>query len=76
MNPNRLIVWTEAVNRMGRPFLTVLVTLLYNGTLLAAVCLGSLPIKDYITAIGPVNAMVMGFWFGERSRVRDEEDKK
>lgn len=73
MNPMRLMHWAEGVNRMGRPFLTVLVTTLYNGALLVALGMGALNIRDYIMAMGPSNSMIIGFWFGERSAVRAAE---
>jgi len=66
MTPTKLGAWVEPVNQLARPFLTILVTVIYNVALFGACVVGVLSIRDYITAVGPVNAMVMGFWFGER----------
>jgi len=80
MNPNRLQGWATGMNSMGRPFITALVTTIYNLALLAALVLGQLEIMAYITAVGPTNAMIIGFWFGERKagheRVSGSEDNE
>lgn len=73
MNPSQLFTWADAINKMGRPFLTVLVTTLYNLALLAALGMGTLKISDYIMAMGPSNSMIIGFWFGERSALRAQQ---
>lgn len=62
--------WADAMNKLARPYLTVLITTIYNVTLLIALYFGKLETKEYIMAIGPVNAMVMGFWFGERAALK------
>jgi hypothetical protein len=61
------------MNSMGRPFLTALVTTIYNLALLAALIHGELKVMEYITAVGPTNAMIIGFWFGERKSLHDYE---
>lgn len=60
---------------LARPYLTVVITTIYNAALLVALWMGKLDTKDYITAVGPVNSMVMGFWFGERAASRSEHPK-
>lgn len=62
--------WADGLNKIARPYLTVLITTIYNVTLLIALYGGKLEVKEYILAIGPVNAMVMGFWFGERAALK------
>lgn len=66
MNPQTLYGWAKGMNSMGRPFLTALVTTIYNLALLIALIGGKLDVVQYITAVGPTNAMIIGFWFGER----------
>lgn len=56
---------------LARPYLAILISTLYNLVLLWAVVSGMLPIKEYILAIGPANAMIIGFLFGERAALKD-----
>ena len=65
--------WAQAISSMGRPFLTVLISTLYNVALLVGLAMGALPVHDYITAVGPTNAMIIGFWFGERKSLYEQE---
>lgn len=58
---------------MGRPFLTALVTTIYNLALLIALVTQKLEVMQYITAVGPTNAMIIGFWFGERKATKPGE---
>lgn len=60
----------SAFNKLARPYLTILITTIYNTTLLVALLLGTLDVQQYITAVGPTNAMVIGFWFGERAALK------
>lgn len=68
----------SGLNKIARPYLTVLITTIYNLALVACVWKGKLQVKEYILAVGPTNAMIIGFWFGERAasnkRVKDEGD--
>lgn len=73
--PLRISEWATALHKLARPYLTVLIATLYNITLLVAVSLGVLPIRDYILAIGPTNAMIIGFWFGERAALKKPDGK-
>jgi hypothetical protein len=70
----------SALNRLARPYLTVLVATLFNGIAAYAYVKGDLTIRDYLMAIGPTNGMIIGFWFGERAALKqpskpDEEPK-
>lgn len=71
MNPTQLQSWAQAMNNMGRPFLTALVTTVYNIALLIGLINGQLKVMEYITAVGPTNAMIIGFWFGERKATHE-----
>lgn len=62
--------WADAATTLARPYLTVLITTIYNVTLLTALVMNKLEVREYILAIGPVNAMIMGFWFGERAALK------
>lgn len=57
-------------NSAVRPFLTFFITVLYNLLLAWAVVAGLLKISDYIMAVGPVNAMIIGFWFAEKAALK------
>ena len=59
-----------ALNSAARPYLTALIATLFNGVCAWAAMTGRLSPKDYITAIGPTNAMIIGFWFGERAALK------
>ena len=76
MNPQRLYSWAEAMNKMGRPFVTAIVTVIYNVALLIALAMGSLDVKEYILAVGPTNAMIIGFWFARRENSADQETEE
>lgn len=76
MSPNRLQEWANGMNGLGRPFLTALVTTIYNVTLLVALGTGELRVMEYITAVGPTNAMIIGFWFGERKSLYDAKKEE
>lgn len=71
MTPERIYTWADAMNKMGRPFLTVIITVIYNVTLLVALIMGKLDVNTYIAAVGPVNGMVVGYWF----KARDAEQE-
>lgn len=66
----------DALNKLARPYLTVLITTIYNLALLAALYFGKLEVKEYILAIGPMNAMIIGFWFGERAALKRPGEKE
>lgn len=71
-NPSREVRgWAEAATHLARPYLTVVITTIYNATLLIALVMNKLEVREYILAIGPVNAIIMGFWFGERAATKD-----
>lgn len=75
MNPTKFATWADGLNKMGRPFLTVLITVVYNVTLLVALWMGKLEIREYMSAVGGTNAMIIGFWFGERG-ARSSQEKE
>jgi hypothetical protein len=54
-----------------RPFVTTFVIITYNAVLIAALVLGVLPIRDYIMAVGPINASIIAWWFAERAALTD-----
>lgn len=60
----------EGLHKLARPYLTVLITTIYNLALLIALSKGVLEVREYILAIGPTNAMIIGFWFGERAALK------
>lgn len=72
MNARQFYSWAVAMNKMGRPFLAAVITLLYNLTLMIALIMGQLKVQDYIMAVGPVNGIIVGFWFSKRENKDDE----
>ncbi|TSP13969.1 hypothetical protein [Cupriavidus campinensis] len=62
--------WMMGVKLAGdsmRPLLTFFITLFFNGTVTWAVFVGKLSVTDYIQAVGPINTMILGFWFAEKA---------
>jgi len=59
-----------ALNSAARPYLTALIATLFNGICAWAAVTKQISIMEYITAIGPTNAMIIGFWFGERAALK------
>ena len=60
-----------AANKVVRPYLTLFITTLYNVLLAGAVMTNHLTVRDYIVAIGPTNAMILGFWFAEKAALKN-----
>ena len=54
-------------NSMVRPFLTFFVTVLYNVVMVWLVFSNRISPETYVNSIGPMNAMIIGFWFAERA---------
>jgi hypothetical protein len=51
-------------------WLTIFVTTIYNIILGWGVVTANLTFKDYIFAVGPINTMVMAFWLGSETALR------
>jgi hypothetical protein len=66
--------FVDKMNRAARPYLTVLVATMFNLLTAWAVVKERLSVQEYITAIAPTNAMIIGFWFGEKAALRSEEN--
>lgn len=54
-----------------RPYLTLFIATTYTVALTWAVFVGKLDVKDYMTSVGSVNSMIVGFWFAEKAALRD-----
>lgn len=63
----RLAEFLKKLTAATQTWLTIFVTTLYNFVLVWGVYADKLPFKDYIFAVGPVNAMVMAFWLGREN---------
>jgi hypothetical protein len=61
---------------LARPYLTALIATLFNAVLAIAYFQGNLSIGDYIQSVGPTNAMIIGFWFGERAALKVPSGKE
>lgn len=59
-----------ALHSAARPYLTILIATLFNGICAWAAVKGQISVTEYITAIGPTNGMIIGFWFGERAALK------
>jgi hypothetical protein len=72
------------LNAGTQTWLTIFVTTIYNFALLYGVLTGGLTWDNYIMSVGPVNTMVMAFWLGSETAMRqpgvfpsvDTADKK
>ncbi len=60
----------QHMQELARPYLTALIATLFNAVLAIAYFQGNLSIGDYIQSVGPTNAMIIGFWFGERAALK------
>lgn len=61
---------SKDIQDFARPYLTVLIATVFNLLLAIAYFRGDLGITEYITSVGPTNAMIIGFWFGERAALK------
>jgi hypothetical protein len=59
--------FSKALYRLARPYLTVLIATMFNVVCAWAWFRGDMAAMDYVTAVGPTNCMIIGFWFGERA---------
>lgn len=60
----------EAFHGLARPYLTILIATMFNIIAAWAWYRGDLGIVEYLTAIGPTNGLIIGFWFGERAALK------
>jgi len=61
----------SALSKMVRPIITFLVVGAFNSALLVGLFTGEISLKEYMSTLAPVNSMLLGFWFGERSALKD-----
>ena len=54
-----------------RLYLAFIITTLYNIILAWAVVKDKITVVEYITAVGPTNAMIVGFLFGEKAALKN-----
>lgn len=54
-------------NQSVRPLLTIFISFTFNALLAWLTFTGKLPARDYLVSVGPTNAMIIGFWFGEKA---------
>lgn len=62
---------TIGIGSYVRPVLTFAVTGVFNVALLVGLVLNQVSFQEYITTLAPMNSMLLGFWFGERSALKD-----
>jgi hypothetical protein len=70
-----LVSVIKACHALVRPYLTMFIATLYNLVLAWGALDGKLDMKDYMTSVGPINAMIIGFWFAEKAALRDPNTK-
>ncbi len=61
----------DRFTRLVRPVLTFGITGIFNITLLVGLFTGKVSFQEYLTTLAPINSMLIGFWFGERSALKD-----
>ncbi len=59
------------VSQLVRPTLTFAITEMFNVAMLVGLFTGKVSFQEYLTTLAPVNSMLLGFWFGERSALKD-----
>lgn len=67
---------TDGFNRLARPFLTMTITVLFNGMAAWAFLMGKITWTEFAAAVGAPNAMIIGFWFGERAALKVPGEKR
>jgi hypothetical protein len=66
----------DKLNKAARPYLTMLVASLFNLVCAWAAVRNKIDMEQYIMAIGPTNAMIIGFWFGEKAAIKPAGDSR
>ncbi|NPB04514.1 MAG: hypothetical protein GXO39_08925 [Thermotogae bacterium] len=59
------------LSKMVRPVITFLVVGSFNTALLVGLLTGEVSFREYMSTLAPINSMLLGFWFGERSALKD-----
>ncbi len=59
------------LSKMVRPLITFFVVGAFNGALLVGLFTGKVSFQEYMSTLAPINSMLLGFWFGERSALKD-----
>jgi hypothetical protein len=80
MSMKNAILIFNALHKLARPYLTVMIATTFNLVCAWAAITGRITVIEYVTAVSPTNSMIIGFWFGERAALKvpgksEEEDK-
>jgi len=59
------------LSKMVRPAITFFVVGSFNVALLVGLFTGKVSFQEYMSTLAPINSMLLGFWFGERSALKD-----
>jgi len=54
-----------------RPAITISTFLIFEVSMIYGVATGKLSFSEFIQTFTPINTMLLGFWFGERSALKD-----
>jgi len=57
--------------QLVRPAITFFVVGSFNVALLVGLFTGKVSFQEYMSTLAPINSMLLGFWFGERSALKD-----
>lgn len=67
--------WLCALNKVARPYLTLLFATAFMAVCVIAWATDELPIESFMAAIGPIVSTLVGFWFGERAALKNPAAK-
>jgi len=59
------------LSKLVRPAITFFVVGSFNTALLVGLLTGEVSFREYMSTLAPINSMLLGFWFGERSALKD-----
>lgn len=68
------LTWMQVLNAAARPFMTVMFATTFSVVCVLAWWRGDLSAEGYMTAVGPIVATLVGFWFGERAASQRDSD--
>lgn len=59
------------ISQVVRPFITFISFITFEVSMIYGLYSGKLTFSEFINVFTPINTMLLGFWFGERSALKD-----
>ncbi|RUM27731.1 MAG: hypothetical protein DSY42_09535 [Aquifex sp.] len=58
-------------SKIVRPSITLMTFITFEVSMIYGVVSGTLSFSEFVNVFTPINSMILGFWFGERSALKD-----